>query len=133
MLQSSRHRWARCSARFSRAGKLGVDDGLVGQRPQPFGGLELGGVGRQEEEDDTLGRFDLLGDVPAGVVEHQDDDLVGAGAGLAGEGLEGFLEGLDVDGVEEIPDHLARVGLDEAVELKPLIAVVDLRRRPAPA
>ncbi len=41
-------------------------------------------------------------DVPAGVVEHQDDDLVGAGAALAGEGLEGFLEGLDVDGVEEI-------------------------------
>ena len=49
-----------------------VDDGLVGQRPQPFGGLEFGGVGRQEEEDETLGRFDLLGRVPAGVVEHQD-------------------------------------------------------------
>ncbi len=42
-----------------------VDDGLVFQRPQPFGGLEFGGVGRQEEEDETLGRFDLLRDVPA--------------------------------------------------------------------
>ncbi len=35
------------------------------------------------------------------------------------------MEGLDVDGVEEISDHLARAGLDEAIELKPLIAVVD--------
>ena len=49
-----------------------------------------------------MGRFDLLRDVPAGVVEHPDDDLVGAGAALAGEGLEGFLEGLDVDGDGEI-------------------------------
>ncbi len=63
--------------------------------------------------------------MPARVVEHQDDYLVGAGAELADQGLEGFLEGLDVNGVEEIPDHLARAGLDEAVEIKPLIAVVD--------
>ena len=49
-----------------------------------------------------MGRFDLLRDVPAGVVEHRDDDHVGAGAALAGEGLEGFLKGLDVDGDEEI-------------------------------
>ncbi len=46
-----------------------VDDGLVGERPQPFGGLEFGGVGRQEEEDEALGRFDLLGDVPAGTCQ----------------------------------------------------------------
>jgi len=49
--------------------QAGVDDGLVGQRPEPFGGLEFGGVGRQEEQDETLGRFDPLGPVSAGVVE----------------------------------------------------------------
>ncbi len=44
---------------------------------------------------------------------------------VLGEVFEGFLEGLDVDGVEEIPDHLARAGLDEAVGIKPLITVLD--------
>lgn len=67
-----------------------VDDGLMGQRPQPFGGLEFGGVGRQEEADEARGRFDFLGREPAGFIEHQDDDLMGAGAESAGEGLRVF-------------------------------------------
>jgi hypothetical protein len=77
----------------------------MGQRPQPFGGLEFGGlefgglefgglefggVGRQEEADEARGRFDFLGRVPAGFIEHQDDDLMGAGAESAGEGLRVF-------------------------------------------
>ncbi len=35
-------------------------------------------------------------------------EILGAGSELAGEGLEGFLEGPDVDGVEEIPNPLAQ-------------------------
>ena len=48
-----------------------------------------------------------IADMPAGVVDHQDDDFVLAGADLAGEGLERRLEGLGIHGVEQEPDHLA--------------------------
>ena len=105
-------------------GEAAVGDGLVGERPEAFGGVQLRRVGRQKEKDEPLGRFDFLADVPAGVIEDEDDDLGATNAAFLGEGLERFLEGRDVDGVEEIPDHLARAWFDKAIEIEPLVAVV---------
>lgn len=62
--------------------------------------------------------------VPAGVVEHQYDDARLAGPDGAGEGRQRGLEGLDVDGVEQEPDHLAAMRLDEGVEIQPPAAMM---------
>ena len=43
-------------AEGGEVGEAVVGDGLVGQRPEAFGGLEFGRVGRQESEAHTIGR-----------------------------------------------------------------------------
>lgn len=106
-----------------------VGDGLVGERPEPFGGLQLRRIGRQEAEPDAVGRAQLLGDVPAGVVEQHDDDLVAAGADLGGEGVEHRLEQLGVDPVGQPPLDPTASRVDEAVEVEPLVFVMAERDR----
>jgi hypothetical protein len=77
--------------------------------------------------------------VPAGSVEHQDDDAVAPGAGLAGEGGQHPFEEPLVDAVGEIPDRLPARRGDEGDEVEPLEAVMAERqrarafRRPDPA
>ena len=56
-----------------------VGDRFVGRRPEPFGGLQFGRVGRQEAELEALWHHQLLGNVPAGIVEHQDDRILRTG------------------------------------------------------
>ena len=62
-----------------------VDDGFVDERPQGFGGLHLRCVGGLEDEANSIwhGQSGLA--VPAGIVEHEDDDPLPPGAGLFGE------------------------------------------------
>ena len=68
--------------------------------------------------------FQILGDMPARAVEHQDDVLVGAGADLGGERRQERAEQRGVDAVGDEPDDLARGWPDEAVQIKPLVAVM---------
>lgn len=51
-----------------------VCDGFVEERPQAFGRLELGAVGRQVDQPDAIGNVEVLRAVPAGVVEREHDD-----------------------------------------------------------
>lgn len=99
---------------FGEAFEMAVDDGLVDMGPESFGGLQFGGVGRQEDEADAFGDGERLG-VPAGAVEDEDDDPVASGARLAGEEREGVLEELLVD---------AGGGRDEGGDVEPFEAVV---------
>ena len=101
-----------------------IDDGLVRQRPQAFGGLDLGRVRWQEHQFDAFRNFQILGDMPARAVEHQDDVLVGAGADLGGERCQERAEQGGVDAVGDEPHDLARGWSDEAVQIKPLVAVM---------
>ena len=101
-----------------------IDDGLVRQRPQAFGWLDLWRVRRQEHQFNALRNFQILGDMPARAVEHQDDVLVEAGANLGGERRQERAEQRGVDAVGDEPHDLARGGPDEAVQIKPLIAVM---------
>jgi hypothetical protein len=82
--------------------------------PEGLGRLKLGGVGWQVNEADALGHGERRG-VPAGAVEHEDDDPVAPCAGLAGEEREGVLEELLVDAGREIPEALAGGGETKAV------------------
>jgi hypothetical protein len=110
-----------------------IDDGFVGQRPQAFGRLDLGRVWRQEHQFNALRNLQIPGDVPARAVEHQDDALVGTGAGLGGERRQERPEQRGVDAVGDEPDHLTGRRPDEAVQVKPLVAVVAAGGRPASA
>ena len=62
-----------------------VGQRLVDQGPEMLGRLEFGGIGRQELEADAVGNRQILGDMPAGAIEHEHDDLVRSGSDLAGE------------------------------------------------
>ena len=53
-----------------------VDDGLVGMDPEGFGRLQLRRVGREINHLDAFGQGEAGGGVPAGAVEHEDDDAV---------------------------------------------------------
>src|SRR5690242_205153 len=62
--------------------------------------------------------------MPARAVEHEDDGLVGTGADLGGERRQERAEQRGVDAVGDEPHDLARGGSDEAVQIKPLVAVM---------
>lgn len=101
-----------------------IDDGLVGQRPQAFGGLDLRRVRWQEHQFNALRNLQILGDMPARAVEHQDDVLIGTGADLGGERRQERAEQSGVDAVGDEPHDLAGGWSDEAVQIKPLVAVM---------
>jgi len=101
-----------------------IDDRLVRQRPQAFGGLDLGRVRWQEHQFNALRNHQIPGDMPARAVEHQDDVLVGTGADLGGERRQERAEQGGVDAVGDEPHDLARGWSDEAVQIKPLVAVM---------
>lgn len=119
-------------AEGGEVGEAPVGDGLVGQRPEVFGRLQFRGVRRLEDEAYTIGRGDAIADMPTGVVQLKDNGLVRTGANLAGEGFQGGLESLDIDGVEQEPHHLATGRADEAVEVEPLEAVATSGKGPVP-
>src|SRR3954468_20059082 len=94
-------------------GEMPIGDRLIHQRPEMLGRLEFGRVGWQEDEADPLGDGQVLGAMPAGVVEHEDDAALAARAGLTGEEGEQFgKEGLG-EAAAEIPERLAAGRLHE--------------------
>src|SRR4051794_752405 len=106
-----------------------VGERLVEHRPEAFGRLQLGAVGRQVDEPDALGDGQPRLRVPARVVEDEDDDPVATGAGLAGEEGEERLEERLRHSVGQVPEHLARGRLHEGDHVEPLEAVVAGRAR----
>jgi hypothetical protein len=78
----------------------------------------------QEHQFNALRNFQILGDMPARAVEHQDDVLVHAGTNLGGERGQERAEQRGVDAVGDEPHDLASGGPDEAVQIKPLVSVM---------
>jgi hypothetical protein len=58
---------------FVQRSEVPIDDRLVQQGPEMFGGLEFGRIGRQEDQADPVGDDQAFGAMPARVVEHEDD------------------------------------------------------------
>ena len=85
---------------------------------------------RAEGQLDPRRHDEIAADVPAGVVEDQDDQLVLPGRDRRGERRQHRAEEHGVDGVAHEPDHLAGARVDEAVEVEPLVAVPPDRDRP---
>ena len=52
------------------AGEMTVDQRSIGQRPEMFGGLQFGGVGREEVQIDVVGHTQAQTGVPSGTIRH---------------------------------------------------------------
>ena len=55
-----------------------VDNRLVDQRPQGFGGLQLRSIGRQVKEANAIWDFQIGGAMPSRIVKHEQDDACDA-------------------------------------------------------
>lgn len=110
--------------------EVAVDGRFVDERPEVFGRLQFGRVGRQVDEADALGHRKLWSSVPSGAVEHQHDDAVTPGACRAREVREQLFKERLVDAVRQIPDGLTAGRLHEGRDVEPLIAVMPRGRRP---
>lgn len=100
-----------------------IGNALIGQRPEPLGGLEFWGIRRKKAEANTLRHDDLRTGVPAGIVDNDDDGFVRPRARVTGEGVEDLLKQGNIDAVGHPPFDAASCGLHEAVEIYPLIFV----------
>jgi hypothetical protein len=113
-----------------------VGQRLVDERPQMFGGLQFGAVGRLIDRPNTVRKGQILRAMPARIVKLQHGSAREPGAGGAGEGFEQFGKERLVDPVRQIPDGLRG---DEGGDVEPFVAVVTERertladRRPDPA
>src|SRR5580704_17223491 len=84
-----------------------VDDRLVDKRTKSFGGLQLRGVGRQINEANTIGYFEIGWPMPSRIVEHEQDDAARACFGFACGGCKQRLEKFLRHAVGNIPEGLA--------------------------
>jgi hypothetical protein len=84
-----------------------VDDRLVDKRPKSFGGLQLRGVGRQINEANAIGDFEISWPMPPRIVEHEKDDAAQACFGFVCEGCKQRLEKILRHSVGNIPEGFA--------------------------
>ena len=104
-----------------------VGDRLVEVDPQRLSGLELGGIGRQVNEVDALGDGKAGWAVPAGVVEHEEDDAIPPGTRLSGEERKHVLKVALGNAGGQVPEALPGLGRDKGGDVEPLEAVVPHR------
>ena len=67
-----------------------VGDGLVEHLPEAFGRLQLQAVARQIDEAEAVGHRQARLAVPAGAVDHQDDETLASGAGFTAKSASSF-------------------------------------------
>ena len=65
--------------------EVAVDERLIDEGPQMLGGLQLGTVGGLEDEPDAVWNDEVLGPMPAGIVELQHDAPLAPRADRLGE------------------------------------------------
>lgn len=82
---------------------MSVDQWFIGQWPQVLGRLQLGRIGRQEEQVQTFWNGERLTGMPAGAVEHQHNLLVSARSYGLREMLQGQGKDVGIDGGQEQP------------------------------
>lgn len=71
--------------------------------------------------------------MPAGLIEHKNDVLVGTSPHLPGEGRQDRAEQGGVDAIDDEPDHRPGGRSNKAAEIQPLVPVVAVGDRAATA
>src|SRR6516164_444100 len=110
-------------------GDVLVDDRLVDERPQGFGRLQLRSVGRQINEPNAIGDFQIGCAMPSGIVEHEQNDASNAGLGFACEGFEQRLEERLRHAVGKVPEGFAGGRRCESRDVKPVETMMAMRDR----
>jgi hypothetical protein len=105
-----------------------IGDRFIHERPEPFGWLQLGGGGGQEDQIDADGEAQVVGDVPAGPIDHQHRPVRGIEALIPGKGGQGQRHGRRVDGGQQAPPTGAGAGTDKAIDIEPLVVARDPRQ-----
>lgn len=96
-----------------------VDDRFVDEGPQPFGGLKLRRVWRQEDEPHPVRDRKACFAMPSSVIEDENDAALSSGADGFGEIGEQFLEEWFADAIGQTPDRLPVRRLDEGCDVEP--------------
>ena len=117
---------------FVPRGAAGVDDGvgvvedadreeaLSEVEPQTLDGIELGTVGRREDQSEVLRDVECPGVVPTGAVEDDRDvDVLGQGGGEAGEEQ---VHEIGIDGGEHESEVGAARRMHDGIDIGPLVA-----------
>lgn len=105
-----------------QGGQREVGDSLVQQGHEGFGWREFRGVGKDEIRVEAGGYIEVVGGVPASIVEQQHDDLVVKGVDRSDKSLENSTHGGGVHMGHHPELATTCAGLDEAVNVKPLIS-----------
>ena len=107
-----------------------VGDGFIDVDPERFSRLKFRRVGRKMDETQAVRDAQSGPAVPAGIVEHEDDDVVLACTDLfCKQTQQGFEEKLG-DAVGQIPEGRAGGGRDESGDIEPFEAVMADGSRP---
>ena len=95
---------------------------LVGERPQPLCRLDLGRIGREEQQLDTWGKRDCGTFVPSCAIQQQDDLFVRPSSDLLGKQRQGLGEHLPIDCWQKQPGGTPAFGMNKGEDVHPLIA-----------
>ena len=104
---------------------MAIGQRRVRQWPEVLSGLQLGGVGWQEEQMHMLRHTQPRTRMPARPIQHEDDLLVGACADCGRERLQFDLEETQAHGRGEVEDRALGRRMDETDQIAPLKAVLD--------
>ena len=107
-----------------------VDDGLVDEGPQGLRRLQFRRVGREKDQPHAIRHAQTRLAMPARVIDDEHDGAVDAGLRFACEGLEQRRKKRFRDAVVHIPEGFAARRRDEGGDIKPVEAVMAMRRRP---
>lgn len=103
-------------------GEDAIGQWLVTQSPEALGWLQLGRVGRQEDQGQALRHDQFMAAMPAGLIEHQHDVDGWSDAHGRGKLRQRLAEQGCRDSGQEQPEGLAGEGMDEGVLIEPLVA-----------
>lgn len=115
-----------------QGGEDPIGQRLVGKRPEPLGGLHLGGIRWQEHQVDAFRKPQLSTAVPACTIKNQHDWFVWSCSHLFGKHGQGAGEDLDVDRGQQQPAGLPALRMHKSVDIHPLVVRSNWRgnRRP---
>jgi hypothetical protein len=107
-----------------------IGNALVGERPQPLAGLQLGRIGWQEEQLNTIGDHKVGTGMPTRLIEHQQYPLGGTCSDRTSKVRQGNREHLGIHGGQQEPLGRTRSRMDETVDVEPLEAMLYRDTRP---
>jgi hypothetical protein len=110
------------SLQLAQGLKDAIRYGLVDQRPQMLRGLQFGRVGRERNQGDSLGHLHGRLQVPAGLVQDQQNAFSPTRPLFFGEGVEQQLEDGRIQLRDEPKGGRPLLGTDEGDDVGPLIA-----------